>query len=65
MAKGWFILQPSYEGIGVREIQDEGSYIGPPEGLERVSWPSGLLNGVVFLETFQEGNIVQGGENCR
>ena len=45
------VLQPSDERVGVRQVQDEGGDVGPPEGLERIALAS---YGSVLLQTEQE-----------
>ena len=45
------VLQSSDERVGVRQVQDEGGDVGPPEGLERIALAS---YGSVLLQTGQE-----------
>ena len=56
------VLQPSDERVGVRQVQDEGGDVGPPEGLERIALAS---YGSVLLQTGQERIVAQAGENRR
>ena len=56
-----FVLQPANQGVGMGQIQDEGTDVGTPEGLKRVPMPS---NGPVLLQSGQERIVMQAGENC-
>ena len=56
------VLQPSDECVSVRQVQDEGGDVGPPEGLERIALAS---YGSVLLQTGQERIVAQAGENRR